>query len=113
MKNRATMGVLTREEEKKYRDGVKKVFELGVDSREVELKMKQSAELNAINEGADAKLAGLSDDEASEVMKTSMNSDPDADDYTESKKKENDAGSTWRGGWRQNRSVKISKGAQN
>lgn len=87
MKNRANMGVLTREEEKKYRDGVKKVFELGVDSREVELKMKQSAELNAINEGADAKLAGLSDDEASEVMKTSMNSDPDADDYTESKKK--------------------------
>merc|ERR1712166_1473263 len=88
MRNRANMGVLTREEEKTYRDGVKKVFELGVDSREVELKMKKSTELNASNAGADAKLAGLSDDEASELMENSMNSDPDADDYTPSKKKE-------------------------
>jgi len=82
------VGTESKEREQKARDELKKRLKnRGVPTREVDLTLQKGAEINAIQEGADAINAGKTDEQVAVVIKEALEKDPDAPDFTAEKKK--------------------------
>jgi len=82
------VGTESKEREQKAREKLKKRLKnRGVPTREVDLTLQKGAEINAIQEGADAINAGKTDEQVAVVIKEALEKDPDAPDFTAEKKK--------------------------
>merc|ERR1712166_1305229 len=89
------VGTESKEREQKAREKLKKRLKnRGVPTREVDLTLQKGAEINAIQEGADAINAGKTDEQVAVVIKEALEKDPDAPFH---RRKEKDHGKMLQG----------------